>query len=53
MKSIVIVPNGLPPDAKVRALRPDALYAQWPWLRDRRVFMFIGRLDSWQKGLDL
>jgi len=52
-RSIVIVPNGLPPDAKVRALRPDALYTQWPWLRDRRVFMFIGRLDSWQKGLDL
>ena len=25
----------------------------WPWLRDRRVFMFIGRLDPWQKGLDL
>ena len=24
-----------------------------PWLRDRQVFMFIGRLDPWQKGLDL
>jgi glycosyltransferase involved in cell wall biosynthesis len=24
-----------------------------PWLRDRQVFMFIGRLDAWQKGLDL
>ncbi len=52
-RSIVVVPNGLPPDANVRASRPDALYAQWPWLRDRRVFMFIGRLDPWQKGLDL
>jgi glycosyltransferase involved in cell wall biosynthesis len=52
-RPIVVVPNGLPPDANVRALRPDALYADRPWLRDRRVFMFIGRLDPWQKGLDL
>lgn len=50
---IVVVPNGLPPNANVRALRPDALYTEIPWLRDRQVFMFIGRLDPWQKGLDL
>jgi len=29
------------------------LYARFPWLRDRCVFMFIGRLDAGQKGLDL
>jgi glycosyltransferase involved in cell wall biosynthesis len=29
------------------------LYDAIPWLRDRQVFMFIGRLDRWQKGLDL
>ena len=52
-RPIVVVPNGLPPDANVRASRPDALYAESPWLRDRQVFMFIGRLDPWQKGLDL
>lgn len=52
-RPIVVVPNGLPADADVRAPRPDALYAEAPGLRDRRIFMFIGRLDPWQKGLDL
>jgi glycosyltransferase involved in cell wall biosynthesis len=52
-RPIVVLPNGLPPDSRVRATQPDALYAKHPWLRDRRVFMFIGRLDAWQKGLDL
>ena len=52
-RPIVVVPNGLPPDAHVRAVQPDALYADRPWLRNRQIFMFIGRLDPWQKGLDL
>jgi glycosyltransferase involved in cell wall biosynthesis len=52
-RPIVVVPNGLPPDSGVRPTRPDALYAQHPSLRGQRVFMFLGRLDSWQKGLDL
>jgi glycosyltransferase involved in cell wall biosynthesis len=52
-RPIVVVPNGLPPDTDAPALRPDALYVERPWLRERRVFMFIGRLDPWQKGLDL
>jgi glycosyltransferase involved in cell wall biosynthesis len=51
--SVVVVPNGLPPGTDVRATRPDALYASCPSLRNRLVFMFIGRLDPWQKGLDL
>jgi len=50
---IVVVPNGLPPDTNVLALRPDELYAEHPGLRGQRVFMFVGRLDLWQKGLDL
>ena len=50
---IIVVPNGLPPDANIPASRPDTLYRSRRWLRDRRVFMFIGRLDPWQKGLDL
>ena len=53
VRPIVIVPNGLPPNTDMAPSQPDVLYAQHPWLRDRRVFMFIGRLDSWQKGLDL
>ena len=52
-RPIVVVPNGVPPDSNVLALRPDALYAESPGLRDQRVFMFVGRLDPWQKGLDL
>ena len=52
-RPIVVVPNGLPPDTDVLPSRPDALYAENPGLRDQRVFMFIGRLDPWQKGLDL
>ena len=52
-RPIVVVPNGLPPDSHVPALRPDALYAENPQLRDQRVFMFVGRLDPWQKGLDV
>jgi glycosyltransferase involved in cell wall biosynthesis len=52
-QSIVVIPNGLPPAAGVPPSRPDALYEQWAWLRGRKVFMFIGRLDPWQKGLDL
>jgi glycosyltransferase involved in cell wall biosynthesis len=51
--SVVVLPNGLPPGTDVRATRPDALYASCPSLRNRLVFMFIGRLDLWQKGLDL
>ena len=52
-RPIVVVPNGLPPDTEVLPLRPDALYAEHPGLRDQRVFMFVGRLDPWQKGLDV
>jgi glycosyltransferase involved in cell wall biosynthesis len=50
---IVLVPNGVPPGGNLRGARPESLYAVSPWLRDRLVFMFIGRLDTWQKGLDL
>ena len=53
VRPIVIVPNGLPPNTDMAPSQPDVLYAEHPWLRDRQVFMFIGRLDSWQKGLDL
>jgi glycosyltransferase involved in cell wall biosynthesis len=52
-RPIVVVPNGLPPEADLRPSNRDTLFAERPWLRDRRIFMFIGRLDAWQKGLDL
>ena len=52
-RPVVVVPNGLPPGADLQPVRPDALYAERSWLRGRLVFMFIGRLEHWQKGLDL
>ena len=53
-RPIVVVPNGLPPDADVRRRRDRTrCMPTHPWLRGRRIFMFIGRLDPWQKGLDL
>ena len=52
-RPIVTIPNGLPPDANMCATRRDALCAEYSWLQGRRVFMFLGRLDPWQKGLDL
>ncbi|HEU5255969.1 MAG TPA: glycosyltransferase [Vicinamibacterales bacterium] len=52
-RPIVMIPNGLPPDANTRATHRDALSAQHSWLHGQRVFMFLGRLDPWQKGLDL
>jgi glycosyltransferase involved in cell wall biosynthesis len=52
-RPVVVVPNGLPPGTDVRPSRPDVLYASRPRLRHRQVFMFIGRMDAWQKGLDL
>jgi glycosyltransferase involved in cell wall biosynthesis len=50
---IVVVPNGPPPDAYAAATEPGLLFERYPSLRGRRVFMFIGRLDVRQKGLDL
>jgi glycosyltransferase involved in cell wall biosynthesis len=50
---VVVIRNGVPANAEVPASDPDALFAVSPGLRGRRIFMFVGRLDPWQKGLDL
>jgi glycosyltransferase involved in cell wall biosynthesis len=52
-RPVVVLSNGLPPDATMQARGPSALHAESPWVRGRFVFMFVGRLDVWQKGLDL
>lgn len=49
----VVIPNGLPPRVDDRPTRPTALFEAHPALEGRRIFMFVGRLDPWQKGLDL
>ena len=51
-RPIVMAPNGVP-EISVPALGPEALDAHIPDRRGRQVFMFMGRLDPWQKGLDL
>ena len=49
---IVKLPNAVPPNNEMpRGIEP--IDASYPRLRGRRVFMFIGRLDPWQKGLDM
>jgi glycosyltransferase involved in cell wall biosynthesis len=52
-RPVVVIRNGVPPDAAVGPSDPDALFGGHPSLRGRRIFMFVGRLDPWQKGLDL
>ena len=53
VRPIVTVPNGLPPESAVRATNPGALLVGHPSYVGGMVFMFVGRLDPWQKGLDL
>jgi glycosyltransferase involved in cell wall biosynthesis len=50
---IVVAPNGVDTDAMTRADDPRALWTRAPQLEGRRIFMFAGRLDPNQKGLDL
>jgi glycosyltransferase involved in cell wall biosynthesis len=50
---IVIAPNGLPPESRLSPSDPDALFRLDPSLGGRLILMFVGRLDPWQKGLDL
>jgi glycosyltransferase involved in cell wall biosynthesis len=49
---VVIAPNGVPYEIGTgRHTQPR--YPVHPSLQHRQIFMFIGRLDPWQKGLDL
>jgi glycosyltransferase involved in cell wall biosynthesis len=50
---VIVIPNGLPPHAEEPPTEPDALVVRYPALRGRRVLLFVGRLDPWQKSLDL
>ena len=50
---ILVVPNGVPPDTTPSPLRPDVRYRADTRVGDRLGFLFVGRLDPWQKGLDL
>jgi poly(glycerol-phosphate) alpha-glucosyltransferase len=49
----VLAPNGVDVAALSCRSDPRALETLAPWLRGRRIFLFLGRLDPEQKGLDL
>jgi glycosyltransferase involved in cell wall biosynthesis len=48
---IVVIPNGLPYDDYTRSRDPQLARQKWPFLVDRRVMLYLGRL-WWQKGLE-
>lgn len=50
---IVTAPSGVDPAAIPADLDRDALASRHPRLRGQRVFLYVGRLDPPQKGLDL
>lgn len=50
---VVVAPNGLPPNIEASAREAGAIFETFPRLEGRRIVMFVGRLDPWQKGLDL
>jgi len=45
-------PNCIDPGEMPNILDPELLQRRFPGLRGRRVFLFLGRLDPEQKGLD-
>jgi glycosyltransferase involved in cell wall biosynthesis len=49
---IAVAPNGVDVDALPTETNRRTLLERFPSVQDRRVFMFLGRLDPVQKGLD-
>jgi glycosyltransferase involved in cell wall biosynthesis len=50
---IVVIPNAMPLDTTLRGAPPAASHEADQSARGARIFLFLGRLDPWQKGLDL
>jgi glycosyltransferase involved in cell wall biosynthesis len=48
-----VAPNCIDPGDIPQLLDPTILQRRFPTLRDRRIFLYLGRLDPQQKGLDL
>jgi glycosyltransferase involved in cell wall biosynthesis len=48
-----LAPNCIDPGDVPQLLDPSILQVRFPSLRDRRIFLYLGRLDPQQKGLDL
>ncbi len=49
----VVAPNCIDPGEMPSVLDPELIQRRLPNLRGRRVFLYLGRLDPDQKGLDL
>lgn len=49
----VVIPSGVDTDEFVRLPEPGLFRSQYPELREKTLFLFLGRLDIQQKGLDL
>jgi glycosyltransferase involved in cell wall biosynthesis len=52
-RAVVVAPNGIDIAALPRSQDPAALSHALPALAGRRVYLYLGRLDPEQKGLDL
>jgi glycosyltransferase involved in cell wall biosynthesis len=50
---VVVVPNGIDLSSLPRARNRNALVERLPELAGKRIFLYMGRLDPVQKGLDL
>lgn len=51
--TIIMAPNGIDISEFNSQRNSYSLQEQYPQIKDKRVFLFIGRLDPDQKGLDL
>ena len=49
---VKIIPNALPAREFVRPRDPELAWRRWPFLKNRRIMLYLGRL-WWQKGLDI
>lgn len=50
---LVEAPNAFDFSMLPQPLAPQQFLEQYPQLCGKRIFMFVGRLDIWQKGLDI
>lgn len=49
----VVAPNGIDIHTIPADLNPNYLLQKYPFLKDKKIFLFLGRLNIVQKGLDL
>lgn len=50
---IVVAPNGIDLASIPKNFNSNAIVERFPDLDDKRIFLFLGRLDAFHKGLDL